>query len=477
MRLTIRCTAASYTADSFNTGTALSASVCKSPCSPLFRLVSVIRKRVFLFNLDNMPARMIFVLLFFPLVFSCSDASAEKVRGNAATPCASCHKTELRGSHAAVACASCHTTGGKIYGRPADSQVSAFGCTVCHKGSERIFSGVMAMRSSEKEFVKRSYAKLDSGFYDKNCSSCHLSSCSDCHGSGHEIRIPRTNDCQKCHKGYYTGWDYSGRAPREANMRYQRGVEVNGETFLKMLPDVHFQKGMACGACHSMKSLAAGRKSSRRCLDCHRPDMRITEHSIPEHMRNMECYACHSAWGAQEYGTFFLRFRDAGKKENFDLKAESSPEYLRSAYLKKQDATPLGINREGKISPIRPMFIAYYTDTMLSGKSGQENLLLAAEWRAYFPHTIQRGSTACEGCHDNPGRFLLEPEAARIYQLEKDGMGLPSFWSQSGQKVVNGSFVPISRHIRMNRKGARYSRAHTEKWKKIIGPVERLSSD
>ncbi len=77
---------------------------------------------------------------------------------------------------------------------------------------------------------------------------------------------PGVATCQKCHKGYYTGWDYSGRAPREDNMRYQRGLAVNGETFLKMLPDVHYQAGMTCGACHSMSSLIQGKKSSKACV-------------------------------------------------------------------------------------------------------------------------------------------------------------------------------------------------------------------
>ena len=97
-------------------------------------------------------------------------------------------------------------------------------------------------------------------------------------------------------------------------------------------------------------------------------------------------------------------------KEDFDLVPSSSTEYLRSAYLKKQDLSPLGINTAGRISPIRPMFIAYYTDIMTARNNGPENTLLAAEWRAYFPHTIQRGTVTCERCHDNPSRFLIEPE-------------------------------------------------------------------
>jgi hypothetical protein len=332
----------------------------------------------------------------------------------------------------------------------------------------------MAQRTGERQFVQRSYARFDSGFWGKNCSSCHLKSCRDCHDEGEPAK-PTVAACQKCHKGYYTGWDYSGRAPREDNMRYQRGTVVNGETFLKMLPDVHYRAGMTCGACHSMESLTQGRKSSKGCTDCHRPDMKVLEHRIPAHLERLECYACHSAWAAQEYGTFFLRFRDRNMKEDFDLKAGPNAEYLRSAYLKRQDAPPLGLNARGRVSPIRPQYIAYYTDIVSARNRGPENTLLAAEWRAWFPHTVQRGSVTCEGCHDNPGRVLLEPESQRKYNLKKDGMGLESFWRQEGQRVVNGSFMEASRYLTMSRKSPAYTKAYIQKWKTFLNHVENSS--
>jgi hypothetical protein len=162
-------------------------------------------------------------------------------------------------------------------------------------------------------------------------------------------------------------------------------------------------------------------------------------------------------------------------KEDFDLKPGPSDEYLRSAYLKKQDAPPLGLNERGRISPIRPQFIAYYTDIMSARNRGPENTLLAAEWRAWFPHTVQRGSVTCEGCHDNPTRFLLEPEALRIHQLKKDGLQLESFWLQEGQRVVNGSFLAASRYLRMSNKSPAYTKAYIEKWETFLNHVESSS--
>ncbi len=376
-------------------------------------------------------------------------------------------------AHIGIPCSSCHRHGGSA-SNPASRVNRASGCTVCHRGHERVFDHAMGQRIGEKEFVQRSYARFDSGFWDKNCNSCHLKGCLDCHGDGW-LAKPSVAACQRCHNGYFTGWDYAGRAPREDNMRYQRGIAVNGATFLKMLPDVHYSAGMTCGACHSMASLAKGEKSSKGCRDCHIPSLKVPEHRISAHLQRLECYACHSAWAPQEYGTFFLRFRDPAMKEDFYLKPGPSAEYLRSAYLKKQDVPPLGINAAGRISPIRPMFIAYYTDVMTARNNGPENTLLAAEWRAYFPHTVQRGTVTCEGCHDNPTRFLLEPEARRIYNLEKDGMGLESFWLQQGQRMSNGSFMDTARYLRMSSKTPAYTKAYVAKWKTFLNRVENSS--
>ena len=157
---------------------------------------------------------------------------------------------------------------------------------------------------------------------------------------------------------------------------------------------------------------------------------------------------------------------------------------MKSAYLRKQDAPPLGINARGKVSPIRPEFVLYFSDICndlpvgsWSGKGSEtmENRLLAAEWRAFFPHTVRRGTVMCEGCHDNPRRYLMESPQDRIYQLQDDGMTLPSFWDRSGQKVANGDFLPAARYGQLNKKSIAYQRAYLEKWQSLIKHVENSS--
>ncbi|WP_026841272.1 selenite/tellurite reduction operon b-type cytochrome iron-sulfur cluster-binding subunit ExtO [Citrifermentans bremense] len=397
--------------------------------------------------------------------------------GEARENCTDCHKIAVSGVHAGVPCLSCHLSESDTLRDPASASGRAAGCVGCHKGYQALFGRPMATRVRETGFVARSFGRMDGEFFGKNCNSCHLQGCTDCHGGkGHEIAKPRDRDCFTCHKGYFVGTDYYGMAPREDSLRYQRGDTAYGEPFLKMTPDLHAEAGLTCADCHSMASLVAGRSSSKGCRDCHKPKLSVVEHRIAAHLEKMECWACHSAWAAQEYGTFYLRFSGSPSKDLYRVRRDlSAEEYVKSAYLRKQDAPPLGLNGRGKVSPIRPQFIGYFTDIRQDRAIWEENRLLAAEWKAFFPHTVRRGTVMCEGCHDNPRRFLFEPAADRIYQLQADGMTLPSFWDQSGQKVVNGSFLPAARYRELSKKTTAYRRAYLERWQKLIDHVEASS--
>ncbi|MCP6755937.1 hypothetical protein NL533_30410, partial [Klebsiella pneumoniae] len=86
-------------------------------------------------------------------------------------------------------------------------------------------------------------------------------------------------------------------------------------------------------------------------------------------------------------------------------------DYRKSAVLNRQDAPPLGLDARGLVAPIRPQFVLLATDA----SRGIENRLLAAEWRAFFPHTVRRGTVTCSGCHENPRRYLLEAVEDRHY--------------------------------------------------------------
>ncbi len=394
--------------------------------------------------------------------------------GDAGGPCATCHPVSVRGAHARLACEACHVRDGATVRDPSSAAVRATGCVSCHPAADRIFDGPMSTRGAEKAFAARTVGRFDPEFFRTECASCHVARCLDCHeGGGHAVSRPAQRSCLKCHSGYFVGADYLGLAPREDSVRYARGPSVAGDSYLKMLPDVHAEAGMPCGDCHSMQSLAAGKTSSRTCTDCHEPGGGAVEHRIGAHLSRMECFACHSAWGAQEYGTFFVR-TGAGRRGAFPLRHTTS-RYARSAYLRKQDAPPLGLNARGKVSPIRPQFIAYYSDARPGADPRAENVLLSASWKAFFPHTVRKGTILCGGCHDDPRRLVLEGKKDRIYGLEEDGMGLASFWDRTGQHVANGSFLDRAAAARMSARGGAYKKAFVEKWKSLTGRVEHSS--
>lgn len=384
--------------------------------------------------------------------------------------CRSCHQVELKQPHNELECIACH---GEDHEQAGVTSEILQRCQDCHDDTAGVLHGPMAMREAEQAFVSRSWGKVDPDFYQINCSSCHVQTCFDCHSDGgHQLARPKKEDCHACHRGYYVGADYYGMAPREDALRYQRGPEFQGEHYLKMSADVHQQAGMRCGDCHSMASLAAGQQSAKNCRDCHEPDPEIIEHGIARHLEKLECYSCHSAWAAQEYGTFFVRFSDSSYQQYFNVRRDQTADnYIRSAYLRRQNLPPLGLNDRGLISPIRPQYIAYFSDVVGEQAVGEENRLLAAEWKAFFPHTIQRGTPMCDACHDQPERFILGDPEARIYLLEKDGLTLGSFWEQDGQTVSNGSFYPRERFEKMSERTPDYVKAYVEKWKKLTKSV------
>lgn len=388
-------------------------------------------------------------------------------------PLTSRAEVDLRGAHAGLECDACHSAG------EAESLAAgvsgAPGCSKCHAGMEHIFNHNMATRAPERDFCARSWDKADPEFFANNCIGCHVDNCLDCHGDDpHAIARPSTQDCLECHNGYFVGWDYLGRAPRDDHERYQRGPKAQGQHYLKMRPDVHAEAGMSCGACHGMESLSRGELASKACTDCHEPDPGVIEHGIEAHMQRMTCAACHAAWSAQEYGTFYIRTENSSNAEYFPVR-QPSDNYRKSAYLKRHDRPILGVDKMGKVSPIRPQFLAYYSHMHENKPVGEENRLLAAEWKAYTPHTIQRGGPVCDACHADARRFVLQADEKRIYRPDLDGLQLQGFWNQSGQEVSNGRFYTPAELDKLQERGPEYTRKYIEKWQQFLNPADASS--
>lgn len=185
--------------------------------------------------------------------------------------------------------------------------------------------------------------------------------------------------------------------------------------------------------------------------------------NIEKHQETMECYACHADWAPQCYGCHvtmdYSKDKDGKQKSNNDwisnassvdpktglsadwplgtngLKSPGKASETRS-YLRWETPT-LGINGEGRVSPLMPGCQVITTVIDKDGKAVAENVInmtpegKGLDHSAVQPHTAGRKARSCESCHDNPkalgygiegGRFMLGYQNGFTVDL-KDGAG------------------------------------------------------
>ncbi|MGD1924149.1 MAG: hypothetical protein ACFB03_08160 [Paracoccaceae bacterium] len=153
--------------------------------------------------------------------------------------------------------------------------------------------------------------------------------------------------------------------------------------------------------------------------------------SINTHMDNMECYACHADWAPQCYGCHITVDYSEGKTDVDWIKNANSvgengltednklgTNGLTSAgkvsetrsYLRWEEPI-LGINGEGRVSPLMPgcqvittvidkdgNTVAHNETWMTPDAGGTKGL----DHAAVQPHTAGRKARTCESCHNNP---------------------------------------------------------------------------
>lgn len=174
---------------------------------------------------------------------------------------------------------------------------------------------------------------------------------------------------------------------------------------------------------------------------------------VANHMDSMECYACHADWAPQCYGCHITVDYSKGKTDvdwiknansrmdngltadnelgTNGLKSEGKVSETRS-YLRWE--TPmLGINGEGRVSPMMPGCQVITTVIDKDGKTVAENEIWMTpkgkglDHAAVQPHTAGRKARSCESCHDNPkalgygiedGRFMKGYEKGFTVDLE-----------------------------------------------------------
>lgn len=180
---------------------------------------------------------------------------------------------------------------------------------------------------------------------------------------------------------------------------------------------------------------------------------KVAMSSVRGHQENMECYTCHAAWAPQCYGCHVkLDYSDGAVCTDWlaadDEKIAGRVEEQRS-YTRWEDP-PLGINGEGRVTPLIP---GCQVSITVIGEDGQPILLnhifrtpagtegagpegqLSLDMSPVQPHTITKTARTCESCHAAPkalghgiagGRLLRSPREAVTVDLQTaDGRILP----------------------------------------------------
>ncbi len=171
-------------------------------------------------------------------------------------------------------------------------------------------------------------------------------------------------------------------------------------------------------------------------------DAFVAMKSVRSHLQKMECYSCHSSWAPQCYGCH-VKVSFAPMKGKMPMSIDwvasgntrtkngltadaplgvggiKSPGKVKESrsYLRWEEPV-LGINGEGRVSPLMPGCQTTYTvigpnkETLVHNEIalspdeakavGQKHIPLAIDMSPVQPHTIQKEARPCESCHTNP---------------------------------------------------------------------------
>ena len=200
-------------------------------------------------------------------------------------------------------------------------------------------------------------------------------------------------------------------------------------------------------------------------------DAKIAMTAIPGHMEKLECYACHADWAPQCYGCHVTVDYSKGKTDidwitngnnvGADGQTADHPRGTNGmtsrgkvsetrSYLRWE--TPiLGINGEGRVSPLMPGCQVITTVIDKNGKTVAKNEIWntpegkGIDHSAVQPHTAGRKARSCESCHNNPktlgygiedGRFMHGYDKGFTVDLQTvTGEVIPSKVTQQIQAV------------------------------------------
>jgi hypothetical protein len=318
-------------------------------------------------------------------------------------------------------------------------------------------------------------------------------------------KIP-VSTCGTCHAGgNRIAPAYTGKMERSA--RYDRLLQdlEHGHTYSDQVPDIHYEKGLICIDCHTIDEIHGDGnlyvkkiyQMEIRCESCHGtqdayatgvsakgnrlPHVKIEkpesvsggafkmtlvskldnkEHPLPQirdsnnpkaleahkvsrHMKNLECYACHSAWVPKCMGCH-IKVDQTQQAEpikvSYDhLKKEQSAFGLYTFIPGTREAESdyvLGVNHRGKVVPFAPRVSVLYTLVDPLGKEvyrmrpQTRGKLLAFAHNPAIPHTVRKETRSCESCHESDKALGLGAAMTKMYPKLSGLMPADFLWDR-----------------------------------------------
>lgn len=200
---------------------------------------------------------------------------------------------------------------------------------------------------------------------------------------------------------------------------------------------------------------------------------------VPKHMESLECYACHSTWAAQYYGYKYvidytqpsIDWLDSAEKTETDgttadynethVMQKGAPTYGDYSHVRWENP-PLGINGEGRVSPLVGVIQTVSTVIGPNGKTITHNHVAktaegynAMELTPLNPHTTSLASRECSDCHGNSiasgygmnnGMYDSEPEIAKYADVvDSNGQNASRFTKAqiNAIKQLHGDFMQL----------------------------------
>ncbi len=201
------------------------------------------------------------------------------------------------------------------------------------------------------------------------------------------------------------------------------------------------------------------------------PQAMVAMSAVGKHMESMECYACHADWAPQCYGCHITVdyskdktdvdwIKTANAREDNGLSADyplgtnglkSSGKVSETRSYLRWETPILGINGEGRVSPLMPGCQVITTVIDKTGKTIVNNEIWntsegkGLDHAAVQPHTAGRNARSCESCHDNPktlgygiedGRFMKGYDKGFVVDLETNqGQTIPKQFQVQSQAI------------------------------------------